>query len=179
MIRPRVVGLDLSLTATGVAFSDGSVGTIKTRLSERDRRLTDIRGAIAVAVGGPELMESPTAVPAALVVIEDLPTHAKSAGITGMVHGVVRELLASARVPYALVPPATLKKYATGAGNADKTAMAVAAFKRDGREFADDNQCDAWWLRAMGLDQLGHPVIELPKAQRDALAKVAWPEAAG
>lgn len=173
---PRVIGLDLSLTGTGVAYSDGSTGTIKTRLADRDRRLTDIRGAIAAAVGGPELMGSRNATPAALVVIEDLPTHAKSAGITGMVHGVARELLAAAGVPYVLVPPATLKKYATGAGNADKTAMAIAAFKRSGREFADDNQVDAWWLRAMGLDWLGYPLVDLPKTHRAALAKVTWPE---
>lgn len=32
-------------------------------------------------------------------------------------------------------------------------------------------------MRSMGLDWLGHPLVELPKAQRDALAKVAWPEA--
>lgn len=32
-------------------------------------------------------------------------------------------------------------------------------------------------VRAMGLDALGHPQVELPKAQRDALAKVAWPQA--
>ncbi len=30
-------------------------------------------------------------------------------------------------------------------------------------------------LRAMGLDHLGHAPVDLPQAQRDGLAKVAWP----
>ncbi|MEV0382856.1 hypothetical protein [Nonomuraea sp. NPDC050643] len=177
----RVIGLDLSLTSTGVAFSDGSTCCIKTKTADGDHRLTVIRSTVALAVGGPELMGSPTAPPPTLVLIEDLPTHAKSAGITGMVHGVVRQLLNEAGIPYARVVPSTLKKYATGSGGADKTAMALAAFKRAGREFADDkggDQCDAWWLRAMGLDMLGHPVVRLPAAQRESLTKVAWPAVA-
>ncbi|MEU8362354.1 hypothetical protein AB0C27_40680 [Nonomuraea sp. NPDC048882] len=177
----RVIGLDLSITSTGVAFSDGSTCCIKTKTADGDYRLTVIRRTVALAVGGPELMGNPTAPPPTLVVIEDLPAHAKSAGITGMVHGVVRQLLDEAGVPYARVVPSTLKKYATGSGGADKTAMALAAFKRVGREFVDDkggDQCDAWWLRAMGLDMLGRPVVELPKAQRESLAKVTWPETA-
>ncbi len=175
---PRVVGLDLSLTATGVAYSDDSVGTIKTRATDRDRRLGQIRQHLAATIRGPKLTDWSSS-PAALVVIEDLPTHAKSAGITGMVHGIARELLSSADVPYALVPPATLKKYATGRGNADKTAMAIAALKRGDREFADDNQCDAWWLRVMGLDHLGRPPLSMPATHRAALAKVGWPEVRG
>jgi hypothetical protein len=74
-----------------------------------------------------------------------------------------------------LITPATLKAYATGKGNGDKTAMAMAALKRADREFGDDNQCDAWWLRAAGLDWYGQPEFALPKVQRDreaALAKV-------
>jgi Holliday junction resolvasome RuvABC endonuclease subunit len=164
-VKPRVIGLDLSLTATGICYADGSVGTVPTRSGEGDRRLVNIRQAVAIAIGG-----------ATLVVVEDLPTHAKSAGITGMVHGVVRELLTAIEIPYALVPPATLKKYATGRGNATKPDMRVALLKRTGMDLRDDNECDAWWLRAMGLDQLGRPLlVSLPQAQRDALVKVDWP----
>jgi Holliday junction resolvasome RuvABC endonuclease subunit len=174
----RVTGLDLSLTATGVAFDDGSTHCIRTKTADGDHRLTVIKRAVALVVGGPVLLCNPDAPAPTLVVIEDLPTHAMSAGITGMVHGVVRQMLDEAGVPYARVAPATLKKYATGAGNADKTGMAMAAFKRAGREFPGDkggDQCDAWWLRAAGLDALGFPLFELPKAQREALTKVAWP----
>ncbi|MER7500486.1 hypothetical protein AB0L05_27890 [Nonomuraea pusilla] len=177
---PRVIGLDLSLTSTGIALSDGSTATFKTKTSDGDHRLTLIRQAVAVAVGGPKFMGNPDSPPAALVVIEDVPpVRGHALVVLGMVHGAVRELLANAGVPYALVPPGSLKKYATGDGGADKTAMAMAAYKRAGREFPGDkggDQCDAWWLRAMGMEALRHPLVDLPKVQRDALAKVTWPE---
>lgn len=169
-----VIGLDLSLTATGIAYPDGTTATIKTRQKDGDRRLLDIAEAIRWAAGeGQGPMGSD--VRPVLAVLEDLPKHAMAAGITGMVHGVARAVLLEAKVPYATVVPATLKAYATGKGSGDKTPMAMAAYKRAGVEFADDNQCDAWWLRAAGLDWLGAPLFELPKAQRERLAKVQWP----
>jgi Holliday junction resolvasome RuvABC endonuclease subunit len=161
---PRVVGLDLSMTATGIAWCDGSTYTVAGR-ETGDRRLLTICQEVGIAVDGRDID---------LVVIEDLPTHAKSAGITGMVHGAVRAYLLRLKVPYVLITPASLKKYATGKGNAGKPEMAVAAFKRAGKEFGDDNQCDAWWLRAMGLDHLGAPATVLPAAQRAALTAVNW-----
>jgi hypothetical protein len=163
----RVLGLDLSITATGFALPDGQTGTFKGPW-KGDWRLVAIKHAVA---GHADAVD--------LAVIEDLPTHAKSAGITGMVHGAVRAVLMELGVPYVLITPATLKAYATGKGNADKTAMAIAALKRAGREFGDDNQCDAAWLRWAGLDWYGQPEFDIPKAQRDRLAKVTWPEGVG
>jgi len=171
---PRVIGLDLSLTATGIAYADGTTATVKTAAKTGDHRLLNIAEAIRWAAGegaGPMGGDArPT-----LAVLEDLPKHAMAAGITGMVHGVARAVLLDAGIPYALVAPATLKAYATGRGAGDKTPMAMAAYKRAGVEFADDNQCDAWWLRAAGLDHLGAPLFDLPRVQRDRLLKARWP----
>lgn len=161
----NVVGLDLSITATGCTHPDGETETWKYHAKHGDRRLRFIADEVqALALQRPDL-----------VVIEDLPTHAHGAGITGMVHGAARCELLRAEIPYALVTPATLKKYATGKGNADKTAMALALYKRTGLELADDNQVDAFWLRAAGLQHLGAPIVELPAAQVEALDKVSWP----
>ncbi|UOB09130.1 Holliday junction endonuclease [Streptomyces sp. HP-A2021] len=163
---PRILALDLSITATGYALPDGQTATFKGPW-KGDWRLVAIKTAVA---GHADSID--------LAVIEDLPAHAKAAGITGMVHGAVRAVLLEAGVPYVLITPATLKAYATGKGNADKTAMAIAALKRAGREFGDDNQCDAWWLRAAALDWYGHGEFDMPKAQRDRLGKVTWPDRA-
>lgn len=159
----NIVGLDLSITATGIAERDGKTFTAKPA-STGDRRLVTIRNAVGLHVGGCDV-----------VAIEDLPVNAKSAGITGMVHGAVRCALLEWGIPYALITPASLKSYATGKGNCGKPEMAVAAFKRAGVEFGDDNQCDAAWLRWMALDYYGFAEFEVPKAQRAALAKVDWP----
>lgn len=170
MTALTVIGLDLSLTATGIAYIGGGTETVKTRSADGDRRLLRIAQLIRLVIQ----TERPD-----LAVVEDLPKHAMAAGITGMVHGAVRAVLLEEGVPYALVSPATLKAFATGKGNGDKTGMTMAAYKRAGREFPGDtggNECDAWWLRAAGLDWLGAPEIALPQAQRDRLAKAKWPE---
>lgn len=171
-IGPRVIGLDLSLTATGIAAWDGRpLSTIRTVTSEGDQRL----GRIMVTVRA-DAYDYVSDQPIDLAVIEDLPTHAHSAGITGMVHGAVRVALMEIGVPYALVPPATLKAYATGKGTATKPDMRMALFKRAGLDIRDDNQVDAWWLRAAGLERLGYPLVSLPAAQRDRLDKARWPD---
>lgn len=169
---PRVIGLDLSLTSSAIALPEGDTLTFKPKTAGDDR-LTEIRDRIDDALfqhAGDKVD---------LAVVEDLPTHAKSAGITGMVHGVVRALLIDHSIPYALVAPATLKAFATGKGSGDKTPMAIAALKRANREFENDkggDQCDAWWLRIAGLQWLGSPEIELPAAQVARLDKAKWPE---
>jgi hypothetical protein len=110
--------------------------------------------------------------------MEEAPPGLKGPAIKAihMVQGAVRVALLDLEVPCAVVNPSTLKAYATGKKSADKTAMAMAAFKRDDREFPDDNQCDAWWLRAMGMDRFGCAVVTLPQAQRAFLDSVDWPE---
>lgn len=168
----RVIGLDLSLTSTGVALPDGTTYRIRTRAKDGDRRLLRIRDAIRRDLG----VHRPH-----LAVVEDLPRHAMGAGVTAMVHGAVRGELLDAGVPYAVVAPATLKSYACDHGRADKAQLADAAYLAAGVRFADDkggDQCDAWWLRAAGHDAYGLPLFSLPEAQRARLSKVEWPEVA-
>jgi Holliday junction resolvasome RuvABC endonuclease subunit len=166
-VTPPVLGVDPSLTATGLALPDGSLTLAGGAAALGDRRLRAIYDVVVTEA---------TLQRAQLAVIEDLPTHAHGAGITGMVQGVVRLALLQARVPYALVPAATLKKYATGDGGAGKPDMRMALYKRTGIDERDDNLVDAWFLRAAGLERLGVPAIKMPAAQVAALDKVQWPE---
>ncbi len=154
-----VVGVDLSITATGVALPGGDTFTIRPR-SLGDHRLAEIAAAVL------DLSH------AALVVIEGPVLRSQAALPLGMLHGAVRASLLEAGAEYLIVAPATLKKYATGRGNATKPDMAVAAWKRAEREYADDNQCDAAWLRWLGLDVLGAPEFDLPASHRVALDKL-------
>lgn len=172
MTTPRILALDLSITATGVCLPDGATVTIKTKTADGDRRLLHI----ADTIGSSILRHG-----CDLIVMEEAPPGLKGPAIKAihMVHGAVRLRLLGAGVPYAVINPTTLKGYATGSTSADKTAMAMAAFKRTGREFTDSDQCDAFWLRAAGLDWYGHPEFSLPQTQRDRLGKVIWPDLAG
>jgi Holliday junction resolvasome RuvABC endonuclease subunit len=158
-----VVGLDLSMTASGVTHTvEGAAcwHLIKPKLI-KDQRLGEIKARVRGYVTGAEF-----------VLVEMLPPNMKGAGITGMVQGVVRNMLQEMEVRYGDVGPSSLKKYATGKGNASKTEMSLAALKRGGVELAEDNVCDAWWLWVMANDHLSHPVFTLPKIQRDELGKI-------
>lgn len=163
----RIIGLDLSITATGIAWEDGTTDCIHPT-EKGDRRLTELRTRLG--------LNSPAAwAGITLAVIEDLPTHAHAAGITGMVHGMVRVELIHRSVPYTLVPPAVLKVYATGRGNATKPDLRMELYKRAGLDLADDNECDAAWLRLLGHDLCGQPLLQLPQTHRRALDKVDLP----
>lgn len=166
MLSRQVVGIDPSLSATGIA-THRDLWTAPDRRFKGDERLHDLWLHVNMAVTG----DGPY-----LAVIEDLPTHAHGAGKTGMAHGVVRHCLLDNQVPYLTVPPATLKVFATGRGNCTKPDMRVELLQRTGRDVRDDNQCDAAWLREIGLHLLGNPCIQLPKTHTRALDKLALPE---
>ncbi len=173
----RILALDLSITATGVCLPDGTTRPTKTNPKDGDRRLQHIVDHVGLALGeGPDDIGDGCD----LVVMEEAPPGLKGPAIKAihMVHGAVRLRLIDFGTPYVLINPTTLKAYATGSTSADKTAMAIAALKRTGREFGDDNQCDAFWLRAAALDHYGQPEFDLPKVQRERLAKVTWPDLA-
>ena len=153
-------GVDPSLTGTGIARADGSSFTVRSKLTG-DLRLLDIHEAMHSNLGG-----------LSLVCIEDLPSHATGAGLTGLASGVVRLALLSMSVPYVAVTPASLKTYATGRGNATKADMRMELFRRTELDVRDDNQVDAIWLRHLALDLLGEPELRLPQTHRRALDKV-------
>lgn len=50
------------------------------------------------------------------------------------------------------VPPMTLKKYASGKGNAKKQEMLLQIYKRWGVEFNDDNAADAYGLARLASE---------------------------
>jgi hypothetical protein len=171
-VSVKVAGLDLSMMASGVCHTgtgddaDWECQTgacwhlIKPR-EDKDLRLPEIKSRIKRLVTGHEF-----------VLIEMLPPHMKGAGITGMVQGVVRDMLLEEGIRYGDVGPSSLKKYATGKGNASKTEMALAALKRGDIEFSNDNECDAWWLWVMAMDLSGCSAFSLPQAQRAELQKI-------
>jgi len=79
----------------------------------------------------------------------------------------------------AVVPPKTLKSYVSKNGNADKVKMMEAAVGTafPGINFrGDDNLVDAYGLAAMGCRELGYPVEPSPqRINPGALAAVRWP----
>jgi len=183
---PRVLGLDLSLTAPGVA-GNGWADTLTppTRVGVwRRRRNPDEEAAARVAFDHhrvdwilhtlTDLYLTPRP---ALAVVEGLAfdshdTDRKNAGLSWM----VRHLLWRLDIPYALVPPTVVKQYITGSGAADKGRMVSAVAGLFDWFDGDDNAADATGLMAMGMARLGCPVTPEPPYRAGALAKVPWPE---
>ena len=68
----------------------------------------------------------------------------------------VMEMACEYGIEYQSVHTGMLKKFATGKGNAGKDVMLAAARDRwPDQEIEDDNQADALWLLAWGMNELG------------------------
>lgn len=175
----RIVGIDISLTGTGLACSCGSVevkgrdGITKLPLAKR----VDVIERLSAGICGWTLKHQ-----ADLAVIEQ-PAFSRSGGGSLERHALwwhVVENLIGCDIQVAEVPATTLKRYATGKGNAQKGPMLDALARRLPmfETGGNDNLVDAAWLAAFGADHLGMPLAEMPAANRAALAKVSWPEVA-
>jgi len=148
-----VLGLDLSSTATGICCEPGIFG------HERQTWTISPKGALLyrarqMRTSAKIAAQEPTA---DLVVVEAIATrHTQTAIAIATVHALVLDAIAD-DYRVLTVSPAELKKFATGKGNADKTAMLLAA-KREGwidPPGATDDQADAWWLWVLGHAALG------------------------
>lgn len=170
----NVLAFDLSLTATGVADAGGSTTLTPPAIpkaachDEQCARLVWLRDQIIRRV----LTDRPD-----IVAVEGFSFASKGSSVD-QVYGLgwtIRIGLRDLDVPYVLIPPSNVKKYATGKGTATKPDMRMALFQRFGLDLRDDNQVDAIWLYTMTLDHYGHAPVALPAAHRDALTKVSWP----
>lgn len=173
---PLVVGLDLSLTGTGIAHMRGDQAVTDTIEPPKNRRtgllrLRWLRTELLALIGHPTLLvvEGPS------YSSVGQGTHDR-AGL----YWLVLDGLWNRGIPVAVAPPANVKKYATGAGGGkagSKDAVLLAAARRYPSFTGDNNAADALWLAAMGTGYLTgqHPV---PDSHHSALDKVAWPTVA-
>jgi len=77
-------------------------------------------------------------------------------------------------VPYVVVPPVSLKKFATGNASAEKEDMVEAA-KRAGFVTSDDNQADAFFLSQIA--RCYHLELAPPnRAQLEVLHSLRFPK---
>ncbi|MFJ3590111.1 hypothetical protein ACIQUY_31825 [Streptomyces sp. NPDC090231] len=166
---PLVIGLDLSLTCTGVA-GIGWSDIIRTKRRGDDRlhylvtAVGDyIKAADMVAMEGPSFGHGAMA------------GHEELAGLRIL----VRQYCYRHRIPYGVVPPSNLKMFATQRGNATKGEVRSGIADRYGHHtegVGRYDQADAYTALAMGLHHLGHPLAPAPDRALKALDGCAWPE---
>jgi crossover junction endodeoxyribonuclease RuvC len=84
---------------------------------------------------------------------------------------ILRYELLQAGFSYYEVPPSSVKKFATGKGNAKKDEMVLPIYKRWGFEHSSDNVRDAFVLAQMA--RALREQVELTKFQQEALNKIS------
>ncbi len=137
----KIAGIDVSLTGTGVAVLNGSLCTERIESKQTGpARLIEIRDRVREIVAGADL-----------VAIEGYAfAMANQAHQMGELGGVLRVMLFEMGLKVLEVAPSQVKKFATGKGSAKKEEMAVAIYKRWGREFRTNDEADAFVLAMIG-----------------------------
>ena len=172
-----VIGLDISLTKTGIAVvkADGLVlhsGLIKSKPTgdtPKDEviRLTGICRQIFEQLDKTLGKSKPD-----LVMIENFAFMARNTTALTQIAGVsymIRAELVKRNWPFILVAPTSLKKFVTGKGNADKNQMMMMIFKDYTFESLDDNTADSYALAVCGLALLGKELHKTIEPQREVL----------
>lgn len=183
------VGIDHSLSGTGVAIIRAGARpllrtfgpTFKTppdaSMQQELRRIQNVAGRAVLWIGSNLQPDDE-----ALHVFEEPPAHLP-AGKSGKrdersgLRWIMAVNLVRGRAACAQVAPATVKKFWTGNGAADKALMKrFAQLRYPGLDLIDDNAVDGLALATMGAEHLGITLMaENPAPDRTLLAGVRWP----
>lgn len=172
------VGIDPSLTSPGLAIleSDGSLrGTfsLATKTLRGGARLEAIYkwalGLLPDCTSGAETGRA---------VIEGYAIKANNRPFDlGEAGGVLRLALTIRGIPYEVAPPATVKKFITGNGQATKEQVAAAIKRNWGFSFVQEDEADAYGMaqlaRSLLTGQARHPF------QLEVVAKINGGRALG
>ena len=174
----RVIGIDLSMTSTGLAvIANGIIethtvtskpddGTLRSFLYRSERIAKQIDDAVKFTSTD-------------LVIIEGMAFAAKSSSLD-KIHAhwwlVVKYISEFLDQEPVVITSGQRCKYATGKGNANKDVVLSAVIKRYPQaDPAGNDEADAVIFAAMGARHLGHPVeASLPLLNLEAMEAVRW-----
>jgi crossover junction endodeoxyribonuclease RuvC len=150
----RTLALDLGTRCGWAVFEDGApvASGTWTLQSARQRRFEG-GGMKWLRLRG--LLDAVPAV--GHVAVEEVRAHAgvDAAHAYGGALAVVSSWCEERSIPYEAFPVGTIKRHATGKGNAKKDAMIEAARARwPAIQIEDDNHADALWVGALATDQI-------------------------
>jgi len=147
----RILALDLgSVTGWAISGDPPLTGHWEVRAGNGESpgmRLIRFRAALnAIHEAYPDLK---------LLVVEKVHVRYATAALSlGELVGRVKEWAAEHDVDLTWVPASTVKKFATGKGQADKAAMMAAATARGWHFHGDDNEADARWLLEYAQEEI-------------------------
>lgn len=171
-INQNILGIDASLTGTGVAVFDPYGNKYNMDLvhheaiqvkSMGEERLQAIRDRIAEIISSWHV---------GYVAIEGYAfARANQAHQIGELGGVIRLFLHEQGIPFVEIAPSAVKKFATGKGNAQKHEVAAHVQKRWDVMFKTNDETDAYVIARMGTVLAGAGVFdgELTMFQREVI----------
>jgi len=168
MLPTKVMGLDLSLTSTGVCLL-GKPFSINSK-NKGVKRLIEISERVLHTA----VLEKPQ-----VIMLEGYSFGSKfsRAHSIGELGGVVKSVLYQNGFTVIDVPPTCRAKFATGKGNASKIEVMLSVSEFAKVEFSGasaDDLYDAWVLEQMGLAKLGLSEFLWSKIQLSSLDKIDW-----
>ena len=164
----KVMGLDLSLTGTGIVVLnyDGTVAehmTVSSKLRDMER-LAYIRSMVGTIVS----KHNPS-----LTCIEgySMGSRAGQLASIGELGGVIKLLLFRNDFRYQTIAPTQVKKFVTGKGVGMKDEVMMHVYKRWGWTPGDNNQADAYGLSriALALEEIDTNLIVPQREVIDAI----------
>lgn len=167
----RIVGIDASLTGTGVVGLGYGPKPVSRHIASGQMgvlRLIEIRDAVKRLIRDADL-----------VVLEGYSFGSKGRAIfqTGELGGVLRVLIHEAGKRLIEVAPTQVKKFACGSGGAKKENMILAVYKRWQVEFRFNDEADALTLAKIGqaiLDTEAGLETKLTLAQQEVVRAVMF-----
>lgn len=165
-----IYAFDLSLTSTGYYILD-----TKKPFADEGLIKTNLKGVPRLAYIEKEIDFLIDKYRKGLVVLEGYSygSRGRATFSTGELGGIIRLLLFKKKIDHLIIPPTCLKKFITGKGNSGKELMLLKTYKKYGKEFLNNNICDAFGLAMMGLAWQNGTVI---KYEKEALLKVEFVE---
>jgi len=171
MSKLMTIGLDLSLTATGIA-------TVYETTVLKPKKLTGLprmRWIEETVYDYVIASDPPDAEPIIAVEGPSYGSVGRGQHERGGLWWHVVERLDAEGFSVVVIPPTVLKKYATGKGNAGKDEVLLAASRRFDWFSGGNDEADALWLAAIGMELIESPVVAMPAANRSGIAaKVTW-----
>lgn len=173
----KIVGIDQSLTNTGLATVQDGAFTFTGRISTDKMK---VKGHKRIDVILDKTMETiGSAGPAdVLVGLEGPAMSAKGSAVVQIfgLYAVLTRELYRAGLTYFVATPQHVKQYATGKGNANKDEVLAAVIRRHPDiDFASNDIADAMMIAAIGARRVGAPVeATIPARCLEVLAKINW-----
>ena len=178
------VGLDLSLTGSGVTILNDKGKVIKTALIKSKKtgdkpsdelwRILGIRENIFKVIDTLGLIDE-NGGNTVYYAIEGMAFLAKGTSLVQLaaLNYFIREWISYDKKDFVIVAPTSLKRFATGKGNSEKDHMILEAYKKFGLDNIDNNVADSLFLASVASMLFGKekPTNNFQKETLDSLKK--------